>query len=241
MQRPTFEISFRDPATHEVCRKPLHEVVGVPFADVSPIRQPPSYRGQRHKPGLYFFSKTERHIVYESQAERMILTLLDFDPEVSAVAGQPFALHLPGPPPRRHTPDFFVQLANGGARVVEVKIARFRNDPHVLQVAEWASRACAVAGWDYVVASTPEPNLLANALWLAGFRRRLSDPFGLEEQIRAACHEPKTIAALEGEIGRAIFMRPILFHLLWTHELAADLSQPFSNATVISDAENQRV
>jgi hypothetical protein len=241
MQRPTFEISFRDPATHEVRRRRLDEAVAVPFAEVRPIRRPPSYRRQRNKPGLYFFSKTERHIVYESQSERMVLTLLDFDPEVSAVAGQPFALHLPGPPPRRHTPDFFVQLANGGARVVEVKIARFRNDPHVRQVAEWASRACAIAGWDYAVASPPEPNLLANVLWLSGFRRRLSDPLGLEEQVRAACRQPKTIAALEAEIGCAMFMRPILFHLLWTHELTADLSRPLSNATVVSVTENRHV
>jgi hypothetical protein len=240
MEHEAFEITFRDPATHEMRRDRLVDVGGVQFADVVPVRKPPSYRGQRNKPGLYYFSKTGHHIVYESHSERVVLTSLDFDPEVSAVASQPFAFHLPGRSARHHTPDFFVQLANGGARVVEVKLAGQMNDPPVRKLAEWASQACAVAGWEYVMASKPEPVFLSNLLWLAGFRRRLNDPFKLEQQISACCQEPTTVGAIDAEVGRTIFMRPILFHLLWTHELIADLSQPLSSATVVWNAEARR-
>jgi hypothetical protein len=232
----TFEISFKDPASHLTRRMPLHEAAAVAFTDAPPIRQPPSFRGQWSKPGRYWFEKTRRHIVYESGLERLTLTLLDFDPLVSGVAGQPFAFHMTEPR-RRYTPDFFVQLSSGGSRVVEVKAARYLNEPKVREVTEWASRACASVGWDYVIAEEPEPAYLANVTWLAGFRRQPGDPLGLSEQTRRACRTPKTVAEVEREIGNSIFVRPLLFHMLWTHEITADLNHPLSNETTLSTAE----
>ncbi|WP_225839218.1 hypothetical protein [Streptomyces sp. NK08204] len=61
---------------------------------------------------------------YESWLERDCLILLDRDPEVVEIASQPFWLHWQdGQEQRRHAPDYFVRLADGRARVVDVRSA----------------------------------------------------------------------------------------------------------------------
>jgi hypothetical protein len=53
-----------------------------------PVRGIPSYKGQRHLPGRYWFATTARHVRYESLLERDVLIVLDFDSSVTAVASQ---------------------------------------------------------------------------------------------------------------------------------------------------------
>lgn len=62
------------------------------------------------------------HVGYESWLERDRLVLLDRDSQVTAIAAQPFWLHWhDGVRQRRHAPDYFVRLADGRARVVDVR------------------------------------------------------------------------------------------------------------------------
>src|ERR1700722_7532863 len=48
------------------------------FEDVPPVRDFPSYRGQRSFPGLYFAACMGRHVGFESWVERDNMMLLDF-------------------------------------------------------------------------------------------------------------------------------------------------------------------
>ena len=48
------------------------------FEDVPPVRNFPSYQGQRNFPGLYFAACMRRHIGFESWLERDQLMMLDF-------------------------------------------------------------------------------------------------------------------------------------------------------------------
>ncbi|MFC8075189.1 hypothetical protein ACFUN8_06585 [Streptomyces sp. NPDC057307] len=73
-------------------------------------------------------------IGFESWLERDRLILLDRDPEVVGVASQPFWLHWhDGQRPRRHAPDYFVRLADGRARVVDVRAGDRCRDQDYLQ------------------------------------------------------------------------------------------------------------
>ncbi|CAO5151927.1 hypothetical protein FAIPA1_140127 [Frankia sp. AiPs1] len=84
----------------------------VAFEDVAPVRDFPSYRGQRHFPGLYWSATSRRHVGFESWLERDHAMLLDFDPQVVGFASQPFWLRgRDGSPGRRrsHAPDFFAR------------------------------------------------------------------------------------------------------------------------------------
>jgi len=49
--------------------------------------------------------------------------VMDFDPDITGIASQPFWLHWQDEDgrPRRHAPDFFARRADGSALVVDVR------------------------------------------------------------------------------------------------------------------------
>ncbi|MFF1377745.1 hypothetical protein [Streptomyces sp. NPDC058308] len=73
-------------------RKPLGYAADVAFEDVAPVRDFPTYRGQRHFPWLYWSATMGRRVGFESWLERDHAILTDFDPQVVGYASQPFWL-----------------------------------------------------------------------------------------------------------------------------------------------------
>lgn len=59
---------------------------------VPPIRSIPSYQGQRHSPVLYWSATVSAHVEFESWLKCDEALALDFDPDVSGFAAQPFWL-----------------------------------------------------------------------------------------------------------------------------------------------------
>ena len=118
----------------------------VPVEDGVPVR---SFRWSRklgHYPGWWWAATTGRHVGYESWLERDHLMLLDFDPEVTAIASQPFWLHwTDGQRVRRHAPDFFARLRDGAGVVVDVR-ADERIQPVDAEAFAAMAWACAEAG-----------------------------------------------------------------------------------------------
>lgn len=79
-------------------------------------------RGQKHFPGWWWSATTDRHVGFESWLERDHAMGLDFDREVVAFSSQPFWLYWQvGTRWRRHAPDFFARLVDGGGVVVDVR------------------------------------------------------------------------------------------------------------------------
>ena len=96
---------------------------------------------------------------------------LDFDRDVAAVVSQPFELsYFADGKRRRHVPDFFVRCVRGPDRVVDVKPAHKVDEPHNARSFQAMGEACAEAGWEYVVATEPDPVFHANISWLAGYK-----------------------------------------------------------------------
>ncbi|MET9530858.1 TnsA-like heteromeric transposase endonuclease subunit [Streptomyces sp. NPDC006649] len=92
-----FEVSWRDEEGEH--RLPLADAVSVEFETGRPVRGFPSYRGQRHFPGLYWSSTTGRHVGFESWLERDHAMLLDFTPQVTGLLSQPLWLFWTQPVP----------------------------------------------------------------------------------------------------------------------------------------------
>ncbi|PSL52859.1 hypothetical protein B0I31_111146 [Saccharothrix carnea] len=93
---------------------------------------------------------------YEPWVERDTLVLLVFDADVVDIASQPFWLFWTTAEgkPRSHAPDYFARLADGSARVLDVRPAH-RIKPRD-QVAFDATRAaCPLMGSDYEVVGAP--------------------------------------------------------------------------------------
>ena len=65
-----------------------------------------------------------QHVVYESRLELARIMLADQDPDVVAIAAQPFRMAGPdGDRVRRHVPDLLLALSSGEFCVVDVKAA----------------------------------------------------------------------------------------------------------------------
>ncbi|WP_179199798.1 TnsA-like heteromeric transposase endonuclease subunit [Streptomyces sp. NRRL B-24572] len=217
-----FELEFCGPGGRR--RLPLGESWSVRFEEAEPVRRFRWAKGGESFPGWYYAATTADHVGYESWLERDRLVLLDRDPEVVGIASQPFWLHWhDGRESRRHAPDYFVRLADGRARVVDVRSAD-RLDERTEEAFEATREACGAVGWEFEWADTPEPVFMANIRWLARYRRRRSGrPPEVAARLVDVFAEPLPLWAGAERVGDRLQVLPVLFHLLWSGRLNADL------------------
>lgn len=218
-------------------RFPLEELPLVRVEAGRPVRSFPSYKGQRNYPGWYWSATMGRHVGFESWVERDHLIALDFDPGVTAVASQPFWLVWTAPDGsrRRHAPDFFARLAGGGALVVDSRPLDLIEERDA-QAFDAAEQACRRVGWRYVLWGDSDPVGAANLRWLAGYRHpRCYEPT-VAGALREAFLFPRALMSGAEQVGDPIAVLPVLYHLMWRHELVADLSLVLGERTVVCDA-----
>ena len=136
-----------------------------------PVREFRWARGQRHLPGLWWSATTGSHVGYESWLERDHVMLLDFDPQVAAIAAQPFWLRWRDDAgrSRRHAPDLFARMADGSGVVIDVR-PDDRIEQRDAEAFEATRSACGLAGWGFRRMGVPDPVLVANVAWLARYR-----------------------------------------------------------------------
>ena len=174
------------------------------------------------------------HVGFESWLERDHLMLLDFDPTVVAVVSQPFWLfwRTEQGKVRSHAPDYFARLAGGGAVVVDCRPAE-RIKPRDAAAFAATGIACEQLGWGYRVSGTPEPISTRNIRWLAGYRHPRHDLPAVAAALRRVFAQRGGLMAGAEAVGDPIAVLPVLFHLLWRHELSADLTTPLHPDTTI--------
>lgn len=200
--------------------------------DCSPVRDFPSYRGQRNFPGLWWFSRTGVHVGHESWLERDQLMALDADPDVIGVMSQPFWFRWPDGV--GHAPDCFVRRRDGSALVVDV-----RDDGRIAaadqEKFDRSATECAAVGWDYRRVGVLEPVLRANLRWLSGYRHpRVFRP-SLADDLMLVFDRARPLMAGVLAVGIPLVVLPVLFHLLWHRKLSADLAATtLTDATIVS-------
>ncbi len=224
-----------DPEYGEV-RRSLAVAAGVAFECVAPIRSIPSYQGQRNNPGFYYSATVGAHVECESWLERDEAMALDFDPEVSGYAAQPFWLFwLDGLQQRSHAPDFFARRRDGGGVVIDCRPAE-RIKPRDEAAFAATARACTEVGWSYRLVSGHDPVWLANVRWLAGYRhhRYLVEP--VAAALMEAFAEPRPLIEGARSVGDPIAVLPVLYHLLWSKKLTADLAVRLEGWSIVTGA-----
>jgi hypothetical protein len=175
----------------------IAEAAPVAFEECLPVRRIPSYRNSKHTPGRYWSATNGGLVEYESYLESKWMTLLDFDPQVVAFAGQP--LRFDGVDTDgvwAHTPDIFARLADGTGRLVDVKNPEHLNRPDVLTQARRSAEVSAALGWDYQMVGDVDPQRWANVSWMAGFRRPLHAGADLIPRLLALAQRPVSIGEL---------------------------------------------
>lgn len=180
-------------------------LVDQPLERATPIRDFVAWPGKRNYEGLWWSS-----------------------------TAQPLAILWPRATPSNvnHVPDFFIRLAGGDGRIVDV-----RHPDRVMVAAQQSAltrRLCDRIGWQYQQFTGLAAVLAANLRWLAGYRHDRHTP---RPQVREALISAFTRPApLHLGIGRASIAAGAesdivtagVFHLLWCRVLHADLDQPLS-------------
>ncbi|MGB6163270.1 MAG: TnsA-like heteromeric transposase endonuclease subunit [Pseudonocardiaceae bacterium] len=211
------------------------------FEDVPPVRNFPSYQGQRSFSGLYFAACMGRHVGFESWLERDQFVMLDFSPTVGSFSCQPFwLLWSTAGKARRHAPDVFVRLRDGTGMVVDVR-ADDRIAPEDAEVFEVTAAACESVGWAYRRVGAVDPVLAANVRWLAGYRHSRCMRAEYAVRLREVFAAPVPLLAGAEAVGDRIAVLPTLFHLMWAGTLVADLaSAPLNGASLVTVAGGAR-
>jgi hypothetical protein len=220
-------------------REPLGGCWNLAFERVAPVRGFASFRGQRNRPGLWWFSRTGEHVGHESWLERDRLMALDADPEVVRVAAQPMWLHwvTESGRPVRHAPDFFARRADGTGVVIDVRPDDRIGEKDAAVFAATA-QVCAEVGWEYQRAGELGAVRAANLRWLSGYRHpRFAQP-GLAARLGEVFVQPGPLLAGAAMAGDLVAVLPVLFGMLWRGELAADVEAGLLGAATLVHARD---
>lgn len=229
---PGLHVTFLGGAKRDLRWMPFSDAAEeIDFAKALPVREFPAYREQRNFPGQYWSATTGDFLYYESWLERDSLMLLDFDDDIVGLATQPFWLHGTRAGKRwSHCPDIAVRHRDGSLGIVDVKpTARLEKFE---ERAGWTRAACEQVGWRFSIVSEPEPVLLNNVAWLAGYRRRFVDG-GFADALIEACREPRPFWEAVEQVGDPIFVKPVAYQLLWRRALEMRLDRALLESHLI--------
>ena len=160
--------------------------------------------------------------------------LLDFDPEVAAIAGHPFWLRWRDDAgrSRRHAPDLSARMADGSAMIIDVR-PDDRIEPRDAGAFDATRKACELAGWGFRRVGVPDPVRVANVAWLARYRHRRCGSPDVARLLVKAVAEPVPLMAGAAAAGDPLAILPVLFHLMWQHALVADLAVRLTAETFV--------
>jgi TnsA-like endonuclease N terminal len=219
----SFDVVFVDEAGCRL-REPLSSCWDRAFEGVAPVRSFLWAKDRVNWPGYWWSVTTGHHVGYESWVERDVAMMLDFDREVVGFSSQPFWLYWVGQSgQRRHAPDFFVRLADGGGVVLDVR-PDDQVDAAAAETFAVTARACTEVGWEFRRAGGPPTVLAANVRWLAGYRHPRCQRPDIAADLLRVFSQPTPLLAGAREVSDPIVVLPMLYHLMWRQVLQADLT-----------------
>jgi len=229
-----FELEFIGADGAERCGS-LARCWSEPFERALPVRSFPSFKGQKNFTGLYWAASCRSQVGYESWSERDAVMALDFDPMVVGLASQPFRLAWrAGDEQRGHVPDYFARLADGTGVVIDVRPADLVDEAAAAVFAKTAE-ACEMVGWQFRQAGDLDRMYAANLRWLSRYRHRRCHQAELAACLREVFADPLPLFAGADRVGDRLAVLPVLYHLIWQHVLAADLtSAPLLGGSLVS-------
>ncbi|WP_162824261.1 TnsA-like heteromeric transposase endonuclease subunit [Peterkaempfera bronchialis] len=89
--------------------RPMGQLRSAQVMRAKPWRTFRNRHGQKHHSGNYWCATMGAHVLYESRLELARLMMADFDPQVVAIAAQPFRIRARvAGRARRHVPDYML-------------------------------------------------------------------------------------------------------------------------------------
>ena len=218
-------LSFRAQLSPALTTSHLSSSWMLPFENALPIRRPAAYKGQHNFAGLWWCASNQRHVGFESWCERDQLMRLDFDPDVTGVASQPFRIFLRDALPQTsHVPGYFVRNADGSAIVIDVRPDAPLSSPLTRTYSRPRPHSASVR-WGYQRLGALPSVHAASLRWIAGYRHPRCSRDEITEPVLALLKAtgPQSLRELASEIGDPICALPTIFHLMWRHQVITDL------------------
>lgn len=230
---------FRDSAGTMHQGRWLETVQEVAFEDGLAVRAFSVRRGRRVAPGWWWSSTNGRLVRYGSGVMRTHLMLLDWDSAVVALACRPVELvWREGGRVVGHAPHLMARIANGSGLLVDC-VGPGGPSARLVERARVVKAAAEAVGWKYRLAEPPDPVLVANVRWLAGYRHpRFAGPLGVPALV-AAFSSPQPAVVVVRELGDPIAVWPVVFHALWSGALNVRLDEPLHERAVVRTARRE--
>ncbi|MFE1713942.1 TnsA-like heteromeric transposase endonuclease subunit [Streptomyces sp. NPDC058728] len=215
----------------------LEAAQDVVIEDCPVVRSFPVRYGRRVAPGWWWSSTSARLVAYGSGAMRTQVMLLDRDPTVVALACRPVELvwredsKFVG-----HAPQLMARLQDGSGLLLDCA-GRSGSSARLAERARVVAAAAGAVGWSYRLAGPPEPVLVANVRWLAGYRhpRYAAGPW--MPALVEAFSSPRPAVEAVRELGDPIAVWPAVFHALWSGVLRVRLDEPLHERAVVARQE----
>ncbi|MFF8963242.1 TnsA-like heteromeric transposase endonuclease subunit [Streptomyces globisporus] len=221
-----------------VQRRWVEATVAVRFEQLAPVAVFPVVPGRRWGPGWWWSATTGRHVMHGSQAMCMQLMVLDRDPQVVGLSARPVRLIWRDPDSGRAltwVPQLFARYADGRALLADCPAATAPAGDRAERAAAVLEAACAAVGFTYRRLMPPDKVVAANVRWLAGYRHpRHRDAGGLEQAVLEAFAAERPLMAGAAAAGEVLTTLPVLYHALWNGRLAADLTRPLGEHTLVT-------
>ncbi|MFD7316011.1 TnsA-like heteromeric transposase endonuclease subunit [Streptomyces sp. NPDC059883] len=234
----TVEAEFAGADGALVQRRWVEAAVAFRFERLAPVAAFPVVPGRRWGPGWWWSATTGRHVMHGSQAMCMQLMLLDRDPQVVSLSARPVRLIWRDPDSGRTltwVPQLFARYADGSALLADCPAATAPAAGRAERAAAVLEAACRAVGFTYRRLAPPEKVAAANVRWLAGYRHpRHRDAGGLEQAVLKAFAAERPLMAGAAAAGEVLTALPVLYHALWSGRLAADLTRPLGEHTLVT-------
>lgn len=232
----SFVLGYLSSESHQIETITVFDLADLSIARMEPVRIPRNFRGQKHKLGYYWFSKSRIHIKYESRLELFAYQLLDFDLNVRKILPQPLVINFfDGYREHHHVPDILCERKDLPNLLIDVKPKKFVTTGRNQIAFKFTEMTCSYAGWDYEVWSEPQRSLYYNLRLLASYRRPPIYCDLITPKLVSHCQEQaRSIEDLIGAFDKPYFTRPVLFHLLWKQILTINLEDPIQDTSIVS-------
>ncbi|MEU8116862.1 TnsA-like heteromeric transposase endonuclease subunit [Micromonospora sp. NPDC048947] len=233
------EVRFRDPLERALQVSWLEAAQDIVFESCPAVRPFPVRYGRRVAPGWWWSSTNGRLVAYGSGVMRTQLMLMDWDPAVVALACRPVELvWRENGRGVGHAPQLMARLKDGSGLLVDCT-GRSGPSARLAERARVVAAAAEAVGWHYRLAGPPNPVLVANVRWLAGYRhpRHAAGPW--MPTLMEAFSSPRPAVEVVRELGDPIAVWPVVFHALWSGVLRVRLDEPLHERVVVSAARQE--
>ncbi|MGW6507733.1 TnsA-like heteromeric transposase endonuclease subunit [Streptomyces niveus] len=217
--------------------QPLKRLRSLQVVRAKPWRTFRNRHGQKHHSGYYWCATTGGHVLYESRLELARLILADFDPQVVAIAAQPFQMRAQvGGRARRHIPDYLVVGVDRSVTVVNVKPASQLAQPEIAEALAWPAELIEEHGWAHEIWSGEDPVYLENVRFLASQRRAEFVAEEVLDEVLGEAVDGATIRELMLRLQASFepsLLKPAVLRLLWQQRLTTDLRRQLDGDSIV--------